>query len=80
MLQKSERQFFYQVSINAKGVLTFENHPLVAELKLKTCGYKIIDQNVAEWSQKFWSFEPMILHLVTFMIPSSLMIIFDPPQ
>ncbi len=33
--QKFERPFFDQVAIDAKYVLTFENRPLVAELKLK---------------------------------------------
>ena len=35
IFQKSERSFFDQVAIDAKSALTFENRPLVAELKLK---------------------------------------------
>ncbi len=36
VFQKNELSFFDQVAIDAKSVTTFEKHPLVAELKLKT--------------------------------------------
>ena len=36
MFQKNDRNFFGQVAIDAKNVLTFEMHPLVGELKVKT--------------------------------------------
>ncbi len=35
VFQKFEHNFFYQVAIDAKSVLTFEKRPLVVELKLK---------------------------------------------
>ena len=35
VFQKSESSFLDQVAIDVKSVLTFENCPLVAELKLK---------------------------------------------
>ena len=35
VFQKFERSFFDQVAVDAKSVSTFENRPLVAELKLK---------------------------------------------
>ncbi len=35
IFQKSERRFLDQVAIDAKSALTFENRPLVAELKFK---------------------------------------------
>ena len=35
VFQKFERSFFDQVAVDVKSVLTFENRPLVAELKLK---------------------------------------------
>ncbi len=35
VFQKFERSFFDQVAIDAKNASTFENRPLVAELKLK---------------------------------------------
>ncbi len=36
IFQKFEHCFFDQMVIDAKNVQTFEKHPLVAELKLKT--------------------------------------------
>ncbi len=35
IFQKSERSFFNQLAIDAKSALTFDNHPLVLELKFK---------------------------------------------